>query len=282
MRFSATTGAAFSESLSQRAGMAPSKSKAFTIIAVNSIFPTNSGDVMHSRRKHEVALPQTAMDIMLDHLVRHRLTVFPALRRLAAFADWRPGQMKDLLREARKQGLVDSAPLHQRARYWYLESAGARRVSLSESKIGPLSEPAKFRAYALLRFCCLSETYRHRLMPSDLERHFPTAFRLGMPSGYYFVPSGTVRIGFGRVDSISPGRWDRAVQTLREDVCRHLKQPEFRRLIKASHFEITLLTVLPQKATRIRETLSKFPDVRGATVHVVAIPELLPLTCLTH
>ncbi len=252
-------------------------------IAENSNFPTNSGDIMHSARKYEASTaPSPATDILLDHLARYRLTIFPALRRLPAFANWRPGQMKDLLREARKQGLIDSAPLHQRARYWYLETAGARRLSLSESQSGPMSEPAKFRAYAMLRFCCLSETLRHRLMSSELKRHLPTAFRLGMPSGYYFAASSTRRLGFARVDTISAGRWDRAVQTLREDACRHLQQPEFRRLIKSNHFEITLLTVLPQKAARVLESISRIPDVHGVSVHVVAIPELLPLNCLTR
>lgn len=102
-------------------------------------------------------------------------------------------------------------------------------------------------------------------------------FRPGLPEGYYFDPQGSGRLGLARVDAGRRGRWDRVVQSLREDIDDHLHQVGFRKLIQAGRFEITLLTVLGQKARRIVESLSQYRDTVRVPLQVVALPELLPL-----
>ena len=104
----------------------------------------------------------------------------------------------------------------------------------------------------------------------------PDFDRPGLPDMYYFEAFGSGRIGIARVDAGHRGRWDRIVQTLRDDIDAHLRRPAWRRLITAGRFEFTLLTVLPEKADRIRESLARYPDARRASVQVLALPELLP------
>ncbi len=227
-----------------------------------------------SETKPEVT---AAVQVLLDHVARYRLTVFPALQRLPVLAGFNPGQIKDVLKTARHQQWLASAPLHGGAKYWYLTAAGAQRCGVMERNSGPLSEPAKFRAYAMLHFCCLTEQSRHRLLPEELKRYFPELNRPGLPTGYYLNPAERKPLGFLRVDTGHRGRWDRVLQTLREDIRDHLMQPAFARLAQAGRFEMTLATVLPAKAERITECLTALPESRRLPVKTVAIPELLPL-----
>jgi len=223
------------------------------------------------------SIPNEFVDAVVHHLARYRLTVFPAVQQLPAFATSRPSQVKDTLRECQRQSLIGSAPLHHGAKYWYLDVLGAQRCGLPEERIGPLSEPAKLRALAMLRFCCLSGAPRHRLTADDFAQSFPDLARPGLPDGYYFDPQGSGRLGLARVDAGRRGRWDRAIESLRDDINDHVHRSGFRRLIQAGRFEITLLTVLRQKAQRLYESLTQFPDARRVPVQVMAIPELLPL-----
>ena len=154
---------------------------------------------------------------------------------------------------------------------------GAERCGLDQRRAGPLSEPAKLRAMAILQFCCLSGSPCHRLTDEELTRSFPDVARPGLPSTYYFNPDGSGRLGLARVDAGGRGRWDRVVHSLRQDIRDHFRQPGFQRLIRAGRFEITLLTVLRQKARRVCQSLSSAPEAHRVPCRVVALPELLPL-----
>lgn len=225
--------------------------------------------------KKNKIVPDQFVDAALDHIARYRLTVFPALQQLPVFSGCASGQIKDVLRECQRQSLIGSAPLHHGARYWYLDALGAQACELPEDRVGPLSEPAKIRALAMLRFCCLSDRPRRRLTPQELAEAFPVIAPVGLPSGYYFDPVGAGRLGLCRVDAGRRGRWDRVVESVRQDIAGHLHRPGFRQFIQAGRFEITVLTVFRQKARRIYESLVR--DTQPLPVQVVALPELLPL-----
>jgi hypothetical protein len=219
-----------------------------------------------------------SLDAILDHLARYRLTDFTTLRRLPEFQHLKPGHLHQLLREGRRLQLMDSAPLYHGTRYWYLQAAGAAELALPAQRSGPLSEASKLRAYAMLRFCCWSERPRCLLTAEELKQYLPVAYRSGLPSGYYFDPSGRGNLGLLRIDATCKGRWDRLLQSVRQDIHSHFLSPAFRQFITAGRFEITIVTVLPQKASRIREALRSFPDARRVPVEIIAVPQLLPLT----
>ena len=213
---------------------------------------------------------------VLQHIDRYRLTVLEALERLPVFAGLRTQQVRRVRRKLERRALIAAAPLHRGVLYWYILPRGSHRLGLTDDRSGPLSEPAKIRAYALLRFCCLSEKPRVRLTHEDIATRLPEFDRPGLPSLYYFESCSSGLLGITRVDAGHRGRWDRIVQTVREDIDAHLRRPAWRRLITAGRFEFTLLTVFPEKAERIRETLAQLPDVGRAKVQVIALPELLP------
>jgi hypothetical protein len=219
-----------------------------------------------------------SLDTILDHLARYRLTDFSTLQRLPEFQHLKPGHLHRLLREGRRQQLMDSAPLYQGTRYWYLQAAGAAERAMPAQRSGPLSEGAKLRAYAMLQFCCWSRRPRYLLTAEELKQHLPMAYRPGLPSGYYFDPSGHGTLGLLRIDATGKGRWDRVLQSVRQDIHSHFLSPAFRQVVTAGRFEITIITVLPQKAARLREALASFPDAHRVPVEITAVPQLLPLT----
>lgn len=218
-----------------------------------------------------------SLEPILEHLARHRLTELSALRRLPGLDRLKIGRLRELLREGRRKRLIESAPLYQGARYWYLQPDGAATRGLSAERSGPLGEAAKLRAYAMLRYCWLSGCPRHLLTADELKRYLPTAHRPGLPSGYYFEPDGKGRLGLLRIDAARKGRWDRSLHSLRQDINSHVLYDAFRQLVAAGRFQITLLTALPQKAARMREALLALPDARRVPVEVIAMSELLPL-----
>jgi hypothetical protein len=243
-------------------------------------FLTNFGDMMSAGRipiTEKVGDDRLAIDALLGQVARYRLSTFAAMAQLPEFTGKSPRYVRRLLRDCRVAGLLASATLHAGMRYWFLTVAGAARCGLDESRSGPLSEPAKLRAYAMLIFCCLSTRPRYRLAANELNDQFSVLHRPGMPGTYYFDPAEKGGIGLARIDAGHHGRWDRVVQSVRQDISLHTRLPGFRQLIAAHRFEITVLTVLPAKAARTASVLNSLPEVKHVPVHVVAQSELLPL-----
>jgi hypothetical protein len=116
----------------------------------------NCGDIMSADRFYatvETDDDREAVDAVLGQIARYRLSTFAAMAQLPEFSDQSPRYLRRLLRDCRAAGLLSSAALHSGMRYWFLTAAGAARCGLDESRSGPLSEPAKVRAYAMLLFC---------------------------------------------------------------------------------------------------------------------------------
>lgn len=214
---------------------------------------------------------------VVEHLARYRLGVMESFRQLPVFTQQSPSTIRKVLRMLQHESLIASNWLHTGRRYWHLTERGAAQCHLPPGRSGSLGEQAKLRAYAVLRFCCLTDRPRQRLTNDELGEHFPEVHRPGMPQGYYFDSYGTGRMGLLRIDVGLRGRWDRVVQSVCEDLREHLRRAGFRRLILAGRFEFTIATVLPQKAERIRESVTRVSVAHRTSIQVIAIPELLPL-----
>lgn len=213
---------------------------------------------------------------VLSHIRRYRLTVFSAVEQLAALQGAGPRHIKHILKEAARENLIDSARLHHNCRYWFLTETCVAAFE-GNCRHGPLTEPAKVRAFAMLAFCHLSERPRVRLMRDELRRHFPDLDETGMTSTYYFDGADDGCLGLARVDAGQRGRWDRVVESIREDIDTHCSRQGFQKLIADRSFEISILTVHPQKAARIRQALSEKSDAQRIPIRIVPILQILPL-----
>ena len=244
------------------------------IIAVNEHCLTNSGT------SGTPADPPNqlgdSISAVLSHIRRYRLTVFSAVEQLAVLQGAGPRHIKHILKVATRENLIDSARLHHNCRYWFLTETGVAAIE-GNCRHGPLTEPAKVRAFATLAFCHLSDRPRVRLMRDELCRHFPDLDETGMTSTYYFDGAGSGCLGLARVDAGQRGRWDRVVESIREDIDTHCNRRGFQKLIADRSFEISILTVHPQKAARIRQALSEKSDAQRIPIRIVPILQLLPL-----
>jgi hypothetical protein len=214
---------------------------------------------------------------VIEHIARYRIAVTETLQQLPEFASCTRKELRRVLRSLEAEGSIASQWLHHDMPCWHLADTGAIQSGLSMERSGPLSESAKLRAYAMLRFCCLSKRPRMRLTADDIQKHFPDLYRSGMPQGYYFVSHGEGKLGLLRIDAGGRGRWDRVIHYVLDDVDQHRQQAGFSRLIQVHRFEFAIATVLPQKTDRIREAIEQKPQLTNVAIRVVAIPELLPL-----
>ncbi len=218
---------------------------------------------------------------VIEHIARYRMAVAATLQALPEFVTCTPKELRRLLRSLEAEGIIESQWLHHGLPCWHLTANGAIQSGLSVDRSGLLSESAKLRAYALLRFCCLSKRPRMRLTAEDFRKHFSNLYRIGMPQGYYFDSQGEGTLGLLRIDAGGRGRWDRVVHSVLDDVNQHRQQAGFSRLMHVQRFEFAIATVLPQKADRIRESIEHKSELHNVAMRIVAMPELLPLIAST-
>jgi hypothetical protein len=220
---------------------------------------------------------------VLDHVARYRIGVVEALLRLPSSAGMSAkGMRRTLRRIVEDEKLLASAPLFGQHRYVYLTKAGeaALRIEAAEQggdrREGPLSEPAKVRAFAFVSFCCLSDRPRQRLTPKEFREHFAAHHRPGLPMGYY-ADYEAGKLGFTRIDAGGQGRWERLLGRVRDDVDRHRDIPAFRASIEAGTFELAVITPTERKAERLREPLGEMARATGTSILVQAVPDLIHL-----
>lgn len=240
-------------------------------------FLTNCGDPLQTKTNPRDLDSQPSLHLpLLEALNRYRLMTMEAAQQLPAYVDHDSEQLDQLIQTGVKRKLWGQAWLHHGLKYIYrINPEQNLRTALTPH--GPLTEPAKLRSYASLRFCLLSGRPRTRLTREELSRWIPGLDPHGLPGTYYLDAQAAGRLGLIRLDAGRSGRWDRVIESVREDIGEHFVNAAFRSLLQAGRFEITIISVLPQKAQRLVSTLQQHRDTQRVPVHVVAIPELLPL-----
>lgn len=222
-------------------------------------------------RKHNALRRQ-----LLEHIARYRMTTLPVLSQLPAFRHRPESSVKRLLRGLVHEGRLRRASLFHNRDYYCAYRA-------SNSLTGLLSESEKLRAYAMLLYCCQKGSQRERLTRTELQTHFAMLDEPGLPLNYYVDSSSeTTRLGLLRVDLGGRGRWDRILGKARDDVLKHLGRAGVRELIQQRQFEVTILTALPQKASRICDTIASEPHPLDACIRVSCASELLYLIAPPH
>lgn len=227
------------------------------------------------------APPTCQRRAVIEHIARYRVAVAATLQSIPEFANCTPKELRRFLRSLEAEGFIGSQWLHHGIPCWHLADKGAIESGLPLDRSGPLAESAKLRAYAMLRFCCLSKRPRMRLTADDMGTHFSELYRTGMPQGYYFDSRAEGKLGLLRIDAGGRGRWDRVVHSVLDDVNQHRQHAGFSRLMQVQRFEFAIATVLPQKADRIRESIEHKSELYNVAMRIVAMPELLPLIAST-
>lgn len=246
------------------------------IIVLSARSLTSCGEPMKTKQKRLMTSSRELASHVLNHVARYRLTTTDALENLEPAEPATRKQKHDALKHCTRMGWLGSDWLVQGQRYWYL-TGSLEGFGIASKHSGPLSEPAKLRAYAMLRFCCGQNSVRHKLTRIEMAKHFPELDRSGLPDRYYFNTENKGRLGLVRYDFGHHGRWDRVVEATKRDIHSHLIEPGIRNLISADRFEISILTVLPQKAQRLRIVFEPHSASLRIPISVYEFPQLLPL-----
>ncbi len=209
---------------------------------------------------------------VIDQVDRYGLTVVEALQSQPALTEVSPGQLKQLLKQLCRQGVLDQATLYRNRSYFYL----APVLPTEGRKL--LSESVKIRRYAMLAFCCLGMTLRTRLLPGECEERFPELYQAVGPLDFYRSDFEARRaVGVLRVDAGGRGRWDRVLEKCRRDILRLQLDRQVRAMIDDGLLEYTLVTALPQKVQRLQQAMGSWPEIPPGFVRLCAIPELVNL-----
>lgn len=218
---------------------------------------------------------------IVQQIGRYGMTTFATAHQLGVFEGCGLRMVKQALKECQRRNWIGTAWLDQTRRYWFLKRKGANATGLDGLKTGPHSEPAKIRAAALLYFCIHGKRQRHLLTSTELQNVLEGEQLAGLPTGYYFDPSGEGKLGLARIDAGRQGRWDRIIESVRRDTDRLLRIQRLSQLSRNGRFEISVITVLPEKAARLKAAMLKHSDLNRIPINVVACPELIPLIAST-
>ena len=246
------------------------------IIVLNRRSLMSCGETMRTQHKQPLTCSQELAFHVLNHVARYRLTTTDALEALELPEMATHKQKHDALKHCTRMGWLGSDWLIRGKRYWYL-TGSLERFGIVAKRCGPLSEPAKLRAYAMLSFYCGQNSVRHKLTRIEMAKHFPELDRSGLPDRYYFNTENKGRLGLVRYDFGHHGRWDRVVEATKRDIRSHLIEPGIRHLISGDRFEISILTVLPQKAQRLRTVFERHSASLRIPIGVYEFPQLVPL-----
>ena len=209
---------------------------------------------------------------VIDHVARYRLTVVEALQTQPALAQPGSDQLKQILKQLCRQGVLDNATLYLDRSYFYL----APMLPTEGRKL--LSESVKIRRYAMLAFCCLGATPRTRLLPTECEAHCPELYHAVGCLDFYVSDSTANRaLGVLRVDSGGRGRWDRVLEKCRRDIIRLQMDRQVRAMIDDGQLEYTLVTALPQKVHRLQQAIVCWSDIPLGVMRLCAVPDLVNL-----
>lgn len=220
---------------------------------------------------------------VLEHVVRYRLATPGVLAELSDLRGLGRQRRRAFLHELCCQQLLGRASLFGNRWYFHLHAQLRSLPGVIPTDllpVGPLSERAKLRCFAMEQFCCCSTGRRtcKRLTHSELERHFAGHVQAGQPVNYYLDRSDPVpRMGVIRIDAGGRGRWDRVLAKCRQALDAHAMHPGFRELLQAGQFELTLITALPHKALRLQESVAQWNDWYGQRLRIVAVPDLVQL-----
>ena len=215
---------------------------------------------------------------ILLHVARYGITSPQALAQFHVKGVKTIEQAKHRLTALKRRRDLIGHPLDEIETYYSLSPAASKRLQQAGHDVpAPITSLRRFaQQTAMLQLCCQQPGQMQPLTPTEIRQHLPMLNAQRQWTAYYLsTVSNQRRIGLLRVDSFSSGRWDRLAHKVHADREQHAMLGDFKSTIDAQQFEITVVTALPEKATRIEEFLNRQDSNFGIDCRVLAMPELL-------
>lgn len=184
--------------------------------------------------------------------------------------------VKKYLRKRLRKGHLRAYPLTRDGRqYFRFSPSRVYHLGLPEKAGKPFrGNQGLLKAYAALLWCVGGAVVRRRFTPKTLEESYPGTFDEKLRDAIYCIDgdSGVNRLTILRCDygGADPTR---LVKKCFADVRRRLVIPAFEQFITEGRFGVTLLTVEPTKADRLRQLFAQEPET-ATHFRVESLPEL--------
>lgn len=202
-------------------------------------------------------------DQILNHVGLYQLT----LRRIIdeQFFDGKTSGnvIQRLVRDNQLQ-IRDGLP--GRLSYYQLTRAEATRRGLPESRARALQNQALHTALAVLWFCTMSKSNRHRLEQSEVDRLFPES----SPVAIHCVERNSDSHRLIRMKVIDPDSDDRTiVRSLRKAVFKTMALPGLRPWIESGRYCFSVLTETDSRIRRIEEIIKSDERLNDSATFIV-------------
>lgn len=224
--------------------------------------------------------------LVLEHVARYRMTTSTIL---AAALDEIEPYAASLLAKLVASGWLVTQSLDltgAMGKCYHLSERATVKCNVNPLFAKPLAHNARVERFAIATFCCCSDPFRRLFTRDEFIAHFSHLWYSGQPLLYYLESSEVERpkLAFLKVDRGGEGRWDRLIDSCmqflrqRTEVHRvavhHRPQTEaFAQLVARGHFQISVLTSLPEKQRAIdlelerrRATQQACPPIRTYVV----------------
>jgi len=123
---------------------------------------------------------------VLRHIQTFRMTTPPVVKALF-FPDEGPDAVKSFLRRLREAGLIDSAPLFEKYRYYHLAKPAASFLGEDPRKCSHLPPSSLLDHYGMLLFCCSQKPFRKRYPESEFRAEHPQLAVPGLLHRNYYI-----------------------------------------------------------------------------------------------
>lgn len=227
--------------------------------------------------------------LVLEHVARYRMST-PTI--LAAALEESEADAACILAKLAAGGWLVAQPLSftwALGDCYHLSERATVKCNVDSQLAKPLNHDARVERYAIAAFCCCSDAFRRVFTREEFIAGFSHLWYPGQPLLYYLEASNEKRakLAFLKVDHGGSGRWDRLIDSCtrflrqRTDVdqvsSHHRPQTEaFAQLVNRGHFQISVLTSLPEKQRAIELELERRRATQQAClpIRVYVVPGL--------
>jgi len=217
-------------------------------------------------------MPNDRDRLILEHVVRYRLTTLEAIQRVVLRGISRNAVNK-LANRLCDAGLLQKHTLRYPMNCFVLGELAVRSFGIGihrADSLGPQSLPQEF---ALLAFATLGMHQHLRLTAAELKRRCPW-LPFSFTAAPHCLDEANV-LELVRVDLGGPAH--HVARKCAADLTERCRVQEFLMLVTAGQFRLVIITATTEKVTAIQRALTNHLWPTGLLVHFSVVPQLLSI-----
>ena len=218
--------------------------------------------------------------MILDHVVRHRMTTNEVVHRLYFPHHKDNAVTKVTARLCRERLLCKFVLCYPRA-YFTLGDQAVQNLGVSPGRTCPLGPQSLPTEYAVLAYALLGSSRHVRLTVAELQTFCPW-----LPAEFLDFPHCLDESGASPVVELIRvdlgGKPDHLARKCDADVQVRRRNGEFENLVRQGRFRLVVITGTAQKAAAIEAALNQHVWPDGLQFHLAVVPDLVLLIASTN